>query len=597
MRFHALATDYDGTIAHHGKVDEATIAALERVRKSGRKLVLVSGRELPDLLTVFDRLDLFHLAVLENGATVYDPATKETRVLAEPPPPKFVETLRARGVRPLSVGNVIVATFEPHEKTVLDTIREFGLELQVIFNKGAVMVLPSGVNKATGLIAALAELGLSPHNAVGAGDAENDHAFLKVCECSVAVANALPALKATADMVTRSDHGAGVAELIDELIANDLVLFRTLARHRIPVGTVLLRPEGPQVPERAAEPARAENELVGIDPAGAGVMVCGTSGSGKSTLTTAILEHLVEAGYQALVVDPEGDYTNLEFAAHVGNPQHAPLADEVADALKDPKRSVVVNLLGVPLADRPVFLAQLLPRLRELKAHTGRPHWLVVDEVHHMLSPEQANTGAAEQLPHHGLMFVTVHAGSVDPKALAKIGTLLVIGEHPGETVAKFCAAAGEQAPKCPSVEGNKLPTGDALLWRHGEPAAVIVRTKPPRTERARHQRRYAVGNLGPERSFYFRGPKDRLNLKAPNLFQFLQLADGVDDETWEFHRRRGDFSRWVRAQMKDDQLADELAAVETKSSGSPKDSRAAVRAAIEARYTLPTEEPKGKID
>ena len=158
MRFHALATDYDGTIARHGKVDEATIAALERVRKSGRKLILVTGRELPDLLTVFDRLDLFHLAVMENGATIYDPATKETRILAEPPQPKFAKTLRARGVWPLSVGNVIVATFEPHEKTVFDTIREFGLDLQMIFNKGAVMVLPSGVNKATGLAAALAEL-------------------------------------------------------------------------------------------------------------------------------------------------------------------------------------------------------------------------------------------------------------------------------------------------------------------------------------------------------------------------------------------------------------------------------------------------------
>ena len=89
MRFHALATDYDGTIAHHGKVDEATIAALERAEKSGRKLVLVTGRELPDLLTVFPRIDLFDLAVMENGATVYDPQTKETRALAEPPPPKF----------------------------------------------------------------------------------------------------------------------------------------------------------------------------------------------------------------------------------------------------------------------------------------------------------------------------------------------------------------------------------------------------------------------------------------------------------------------------------------------------------------------------
>ena len=116
MRFHALATDYDGTIAHHGLVDDATIAALERAKKSGRKLILVTGRELPDLIKVFPRIDLFDRAVMENGATVYDPKTKETRVLAEPPPSSFAAELRARGVGPISSGHVIVATWEPHQE-------------------------------------------------------------------------------------------------------------------------------------------------------------------------------------------------------------------------------------------------------------------------------------------------------------------------------------------------------------------------------------------------------------------------------------------------------------------------------------------------
>ncbi|QJW96094.1 HAD family hydrolase [Frigoriglobus tundricola] len=579
MRFHALATDYDGTIAHDGKVEAETIAALERAKKSGRKLILVTGRELPDLLSTFDRIDLFHLAVMENGATIYDPVTKETRVLADPPPAKFAETLRARGVSPLSVGDVIVATFEPHEKTVFGVIHELGLELQVVFNKGAVMVLPSGVNKATGLAAALTELGLSPHNAVGVGDAENDHAFLKVCECSVAVANALPAVKDTADVITRGARGAGVAELIDELLASDLTHLKTLARHRFPIGL-------------------ADNEAeAGIDPAGTGVMVCGTSGSGKSTITTAILEHLADAGYQSLVIDPEGDYTNLDFATHVGSTEQAPRPEDVTGALADPKRSVVVNLLGVPLGDRPAFFRRLLPRINEVKAGTGRPHWLVIDEAHHLLPGDDTAASVADQLPDRGMMFVTVHAGSVDPAALANVGTLLVIGGQPAEAVAKFCAATGEKMPKCPTVGGDKLPTGDALLWRRGEPAATVVHTKAPRTERKRHKRKYAAGNLGPERSFYFRGPKDTLNLKAPNLFQFLQLADGVDDETWEYHRRRGDYSKWVRTEMKDNQLADELVAIEADRRATPKDTRAAVRAAVEARYTLPADEPSGKID
>ncbi len=222
MRYLALACDYDGTLAAQGRVDAATIAALERFRASGRHLVLVTGRRLDDLLGVFPRPELFARIVAENGALLYRPTSSEEVVLGEAPPERLVQTLQDRAVDPLDVGRVIVATVHPHEAAVLEAIRDLGLERQVILNKGAVMVLPSGVNKATGLGAALAELGLSPHNAVGVGDAENDHAFLELCGCAVAVANALPTLKERADYVTSRDHGAGVVELIDRLLADDL---------------------------------------------------------------------------------------------------------------------------------------------------------------------------------------------------------------------------------------------------------------------------------------------------------------------------------------------------------------------------------------
>jgi hydroxymethylpyrimidine pyrophosphatase-like HAD family hydrolase len=222
MRHRALCCDYDGTLARDGLVSDATVGALERLRASGRHLVLVTGRELEELQRIFPRLDLFASVVAENGALLYDPATREERALAEAPPPPFVTVLRERGVAPLSVGRVIVATWEPHETTVLETIRDLGLELQVIFNKGAVMVLPSGVNKASGLTAALDALGIAPRAAVGIGDAENDHAFLKLCGCAVAVANALPSVKADADFVTVGCQGAGVQELIEEMLADDL---------------------------------------------------------------------------------------------------------------------------------------------------------------------------------------------------------------------------------------------------------------------------------------------------------------------------------------------------------------------------------------
>src|SRR5437667_9311262 len=170
MRYHALAADYDGTLAWHGSVDEPTLAALERLKKSGRQLVLVTGRELEDLLRIFPQVDRFDRVVAENGALLYRPGSREEVVLAKPPAPEFVTLLRERGAHPLSVGRVIVATVEPYETMALQAIRNLGLELQVIFNKGAVMILPSNVNKATGLRAALEELKLSPHNLVGIGD-------------------------------------------------------------------------------------------------------------------------------------------------------------------------------------------------------------------------------------------------------------------------------------------------------------------------------------------------------------------------------------------------------------------------------------------
>ena len=203
-------------------VDEATIQAIERLIDSGRSLILVTGRELPDLQNAFPRLDLCRRVVAENGALVYNPATGEKRILAERPPRSLLDNLRSRGVPGLSAGEVIVSAGRSHEAEITEAIRESGLDLQIIFNKESVMILPSGINKMTGLGAVLDELQLSTRNLAGVGDAENDHAFMEGCEYSVAVANAIPALKEMADFVTLGNRGAGVVELIDKLIESDL---------------------------------------------------------------------------------------------------------------------------------------------------------------------------------------------------------------------------------------------------------------------------------------------------------------------------------------------------------------------------------------
>ncbi len=217
-RFLALASDYDGTLAEDGAVSDSTLAALKRFKADKRMLILVTGRVLPELKAVFPALNVFDLVVAENGALLYWPHSGEIRALAPPPPPEFVEKLLSMGVAPISVGQCIVATWTPHESAVLQAIKEMQLELSIIFNKGAVMILPTSVNKASGLEAALAALDLRPSETVGVGDAENDLAFLKQCGLGVAVSNALDSVKQAADWVTEGPRGRGVTELLDRLL-------------------------------------------------------------------------------------------------------------------------------------------------------------------------------------------------------------------------------------------------------------------------------------------------------------------------------------------------------------------------------------------
>src|ERR1700733_14559146 len=263
----ALATDYDGTLAHDGLVNAPTIAALEDFKETGRRLILITGRELPHLKAAFPQLKMFDRVVAENGALIYDPATEEERLVGPGPSPHLVARLKQLGVSPLSVGRCIVATWEPHETTVLQVIRELGLELQIIFNKGAVMVLSPGVNKAAGLSAALNDMELSAHNVVGVGDAENDHAFLRACGCAAAVANALPMVKEAADVKLVGDHGAGVVELMMESICRDDAHLASLERRGILLGT-------------------AQSHEVFLEPYRGNILITGKSGIGKSTLAT-----------------------------------------------------------------------------------------------------------------------------------------------------------------------------------------------------------------------------------------------------------------------------------------------------------------------
>lgn len=220
MTYRILASDYDGTIAEHGSVSVETLTALEALRDSGRLLILVTGRQLPDLMHVFPALKLCTRIVAENGALLYDPATGREELLAPPPGAEVASQLRARGV-PMHVGRVIQATDTVYLAEVEAVLRETRAELEIILNKDALMILPRGVDKGTGLRAALTSLSLSSAETIGVGDAENDLPLFAASGAGVALDNALPSLKARARWITRGAAGTGVVQLIQAWLSSD----------------------------------------------------------------------------------------------------------------------------------------------------------------------------------------------------------------------------------------------------------------------------------------------------------------------------------------------------------------------------------------
>jgi HAD superfamily hydrolase (TIGR01484 family) len=568
MRYLALAADFDGVIAGHGRASESALAAIERLRLTGRRAILITGRRLEDLRQSCPKLNLFDYVVAENGGTIYDPRNHEETVLAQAPPPEFVERLKELGVKPLDIGRVLVATWKPHQSAVLQAIQETGLELHIVFNRDAVMVLPTGVNKSTGMVYALRKLGLSPHEVLGVGDSENDHSFMSRSECSATVANAVPAILKRADFVAKGENGDGLAEIIDELIATDLSRFEgRISKNLIPIGR------------------RADGTPVTVPPYGHNMLIAGPSGSGKSTVTAGIIERLQDRAYQVCIIDPEGDYGTLHDVITLGHPGHALPVNEVLSIIEDPKITLNANLLGIRLADRPEFFGQLFPRLQAMRTRTGRPHWIVLDEAHHLTPREWSHGGNIFPRALGETIFITVHPDFVAPLVLSCIDTVIAVGPSPEMTLKGFANAAGHSLVW---PEGLDYQKGSAVVWfaRQGiDPFSIEILRG--RSARIRHHRKYAEGDMG-TRSFFFRGPGNRLNLKAKNLVMFSQLAEGIDEETWLFHLRRGDYSRWFRGGVKDNYLAEQTEKIERRKDIPPAETRKLICDLIESRYTLP---------
>jgi hypothetical protein len=295
-----------------------------------------------------------------------------------------------------------------------------------------------------------------------------------------------------------------------------------------------------------------------------------------------LLEQITDSNLQFCVVDPEGDYAESPAVA-IGDAKHEPRLSEIMDLLTNPDISVVVNLLAIEPAERPRYLAGLLPELSKLRIETGRPHWIILDEAHHCLPAkwDPAPVSLPQELP--AAIAVTVHPDEVAPDFLKLVSTVVGVGDQAEEVIEKFCSARGERCPKFPVRPATEL----GLIWT-SESGAQTIALSRPKARQKRHIRKYAEGELGEDKSFYFRGPDGSLNLRAQNLSIFLQMAEGVDDDTWTHHLRSGEYSRWFDEAIKDEELAEGARIVEQNQTLSAQETRSRIKELVERKYTAP---------
>ena len=189
-----------------------------------------------------------------------------------------------------------------------------------------------------------------------------------------------------------------------------------------------------------------------------------------------------------------------------------------------------------------------------------------------------------------------MHPKSVSRVLLDAVNCVIAIGPEPGEVIQEVNEGAATEkkwSPPTVSMPGDTGPevrSGHMLVWQLPESnAPVKVSLEPAKAELRRHKRKYAAGELGEDKSFYFRGPDGKLNLRAQNLNIFAQIAEGVDEETWLYHLKQHHYSEWLHEAVKDEVIAGEIAAIEQDAGLPAAESRARILEMIRRHYTNPS--------
>ncbi|MDY7079664.1 MAG: HAD hydrolase family protein [Chloroflexota bacterium] len=385
MHLRILACDLDGTLAENGQIAAETWGMLRHVRSdaAGIAIIFVTSHTLDSYVAGGPYADLCEAIVAENGAVVYFPRRDTVTLPFGSLSSAVLRRLNCLDV-PLEQGQAIAATHVPHDEAILEALREAGGGAVVEYNQGAVMVLPPGATKGTGLRYALRELGYSPRNVVAYGDAENDRSLFEMVEFAVTASSAPPDVQSLADVVLPQVDGTSMQVLqilMADLLAGCVPDYQPRPNRRILLG------------HRTSEASVYLDSFVLMNSS---LGIFGASGDDehwdKSWLAGLLAEELLRQGYQVCVIDPKGDYRALGASPHsllLGGPETwLPSVADVADFCESGRVSLVLDLSVYTVAERAAYVLDLLSALRDLRARLGRPHWFLIDEIESFCPPE-----------------------------------------------------------------------------------------------------------------------------------------------------------------------------------------------------------------
>ena len=544
--FRAVAVDFDGTLAEGGRPDPGVLEALGEVRARGLRVVLVTGRILAELRVTFPDIDEHVDAVVgENGAVVTGAAGM--RLLALPVAEELTAALTARGVS-CRRGEVLLACSGDDEHVVLDEVRRLGLDCQLVRNRSELMVLPAGVSKGIGLVEALGDVGLSAHNAIAIGDAENDHALLEVAEMGVAVANAVESLKHHADLVLDVPDGAGVAGFVRGPVVAGRERWCP-GRWRVSLG----RDE--------------RGKVVDLPASQLNVLITGGTGEGKSYVGGLVAEQLIGLGYTLVVLDPEGDHAGLGRLRGVlvtGGDEYLLPAAEVTALIRHRGLSVVVDLSDLDANGQDRYLEVVPVEVEAQRRTTGVPQWVILDEADRSVGRDGVSSAVFDPAE-KGHCLVTWRPQDLSASALAGIDAVIALtSPRPAGPMVDITAAVADVSRSVMAALLSGGPGGAVLASRDHPGAPVAFHLGERATAHLRHEHKYGHRGVAPERRFYFHaGDGAATGAVAASLADLETELDRCDRAVVRHHCSRRDFSRWIAHVLHCQALATSVASLE----------------------------------